>query len=122
MIIIKIAGIVDISNQIQPHIHSMNAIIDRIGDSHSKQLLHDIQPPSKQESERERKRKMPNKMSIKIKKFNYVINFHFSGLFIWLRFCQYSLNKSGSDQERETERENKVNKHKLRIHRVDELN
>lgn len=34
-----IAGIVDISNHIQPQIHNTNAIDERIGDSHSKQLL-----------------------------------------------------------------------------------
>lgn len=39
MIIIKIAGIVDISIQMQPQTHIMNASVDRIGDSHSKQLL-----------------------------------------------------------------------------------
>lgn len=33
------AGIVEISNQIQPHIHKMNANNDLAGDSHSKQLL-----------------------------------------------------------------------------------
>lgn len=30
---------VEISNHMQPQIHSTNAITDRIGDSHSKQLL-----------------------------------------------------------------------------------
>lgn len=35
----RIAGMVEMSNQMQPQIHSINAIVDRIGDSHSKQLL-----------------------------------------------------------------------------------
>lgn len=35
----KTAGMVEISNHIQPQIHNTNAITDRIGDSHSKQLL-----------------------------------------------------------------------------------
>lgn len=39
MIIIKIAGIVDISNQMQPQVHNINAIDERNGDSHSRQLL-----------------------------------------------------------------------------------
>lgn len=33
------AGIVDISKNMQPQIHNTNAIVERIGDSHSKQLL-----------------------------------------------------------------------------------
>lgn len=34
-----IAGRVEMSNQMQPTIHKMNAMIERNGDSHSKQLL-----------------------------------------------------------------------------------
>lgn len=33
------AGKVDKLNQMQPQIHKMKAMIERIGDSHSKQLL-----------------------------------------------------------------------------------
>lgn len=35
----KIAGIVEISNHMQPQIQITNAVVERIGDSHSKQLL-----------------------------------------------------------------------------------
>lgn len=35
----KTAGTVEMSNQMQPQIHKTNAITERIGDSHSKQLL-----------------------------------------------------------------------------------
>lgn len=62
------AGIVDKSNQMQPQIHKINAIIERIGDSHSKQLLQFV------ESENGEKK---NEM---LRSNKFVTNSVFSGL------------------------------------------